>query len=55
MSAFVTMGSAEEAQKAIQSLNEKVLDDRALKVDLAKPRVERERRPSFGSGNRNRY
>ena len=50
--AFVTMSSAEEAQKAIQSLNEKMLDDRELKVNIAKPREEGSRRPSFGSDRR---
>jgi RNA recognition motif-containing protein len=46
--AFVTMGSAEEAQNAIQALNEKMLDDRELKVNIAKPREERPRRQSSG-------
>ncbi len=50
--AFVTMSTAEEAQKAIQSLNEKMLDDRQLKVNIAKPREEGARRPSFGGGSR---
>ncbi len=49
--AFVTMSSAEEAQKAIRSLNDKVLDDRAIKVNIARPREEGSRRSSFG-GNR---
>ena len=35
--AFVTMGSDAEAQNAITMLNEKTLDDRALKVNIAKP------------------
>src|SRR4029079_15724514 len=38
---FVTMGSAEEAQKAIDALNGKELDGRALTVNIAKPREER--------------
>ena len=50
--AFVTMSSAEEAQKAIQSMNEKMLDDRAIKVNIAKPREEGSRRPSFGRDSR---
>lgn len=50
--AFVTMSSAEEAQKAIQSMNEKMLDDRELKVNFAKPREEGSRRPSFGGSRR---
>jgi RNA recognition motif-containing protein len=43
--AFVTMNSDEEAQNAIKILNEKMLDDRAIKVNVARPREER----SFGS------
>ena len=50
--AFVTMSSAEEAQKAIQSLNEKMLDDRELKVNIAKAREEGSGRPSFGGDRR---
>jgi RNA recognition motif-containing protein len=47
--AFVTMGSAEEAQQAIKALNEKMLDNRAIKVNIARPREEQPRRPSYGS------
>jgi RNA recognition motif-containing protein len=50
--AFVTMSSAEEAQNAIQSLNEKMLDNRELKVNIAKPREEGSRRPSFSNDRR---
>jgi RNA recognition motif-containing protein len=39
--AFVTMSSEAEAEKAIQALNEKMLDNRALKVNIAKPREDR--------------
>ena len=39
--AFVTMSSTDEAQKAIKMLNEKILDDRAIRVDNARPREER--------------
>lgn len=46
--AFVTMGSDEEAQNAITMLNEKTLDDRALKVNIAKPRTEQPQRSSYG-------
>ena len=62
---FVTMGSAEEAQKAIEALNGKELDGRALTVNVAKPREERSgggggggRRDyggGGGGGGRNRY
>ena len=43
---FVTMSSADEAQKAIEALNGKEMDGRALTVNVAKPREER----SFGGG-----
>jgi cold-inducible RNA-binding protein len=45
--AFVTMSSQEEAQGAIKILNEKTLDDRAIKVDIARPREERPQRDSY--------
>ena len=45
--AFVTMSSPEEAQKAIDALNGKELDGRALTVNLARPREER---PGGGGG-----
>ena len=55
---FVTMSSAEEAQKAIEEMNGKSLDGRELTVNIAKPREERSgggggRRQH--SGGRNRY
>jgi RNA recognition motif-containing protein len=45
--AFVTMNSDEDAQNAIKILNEKMLDERAIKVNIAKPREERPRRSSY--------
>ena len=42
--AFITMGSQEEGEKAIAALNEKMLDGRPLKVNIAKPREDRPRR-----------
>src|SRR6185369_9131099 len=45
--AFVTMASAEEAQKAIDAMNGKELGGRALTVNVARPREER---PSGGGG-----
>ena len=45
--AFVTMGSAEEAQKAIAGMHGKQLDGRTLTVNVARPREER---PSGGGG-----
>jgi RNA recognition motif-containing protein len=38
---FVTMSSAEEANKAIEGLNGKEMDGRALTVNVARPREER--------------
>ena len=59
---FITMNSAEEAQKAISAMNGAQLGGRALTVNVAKPREERApgsggRREYGGSGggNRNRY
>jgi cold-inducible RNA-binding protein len=64
---FVTMGSPEEAQKAIEALNGKELGGRALNVNLARPREERSgggggggggaRRGGYGGGGgrRDRY
>jgi len=57
---FVTMSSAEEAQKAIEGLNGKDMDGRSLTVNVAKPREERaggSRRESGGGGygGRSRY
>ena len=47
---FVTMGSAEEAQKAIDALNGKNVDGRNLIVNEARPREERPPRRDFGGG-----
>jgi len=49
---FVTMSSPEEAQKAIEALNGKDVDGRALTVNIAKPREER---PAGGGGGRREY
>ncbi len=46
---FVTMGSPEEAQKAIDAMNGQQLDGRALTVNIARPREER---PAGGGGGR---
>src|SRR5262245_56366342 len=45
--AFVTMSTPEEAQRAIDALNGKELDGRALTVNVARPREER---PGGGGG-----
>ncbi len=47
---FVTMSSAEEAQKAIEALNGRDLDGRALTVNVAKPREERSGGGGGGGG-----
>ena len=39
--AFITMGTPEEAQKAIEAMNGAQLDGRALTVNIARPREER--------------
>ena len=49
---FVTMSSAEEAQKAIDALNGKEIDGRALTVNIARPREER---PGGGGGGRREF
>ena len=49
---FITMGTAEEAQKAIAALNGSQLGGRALTVNVAKPREER---PAGGGGGRREY
>ena len=57
---FVTMSTAEEAQKAIDALNGASVDGRNLTVNVAKPREERSGGGGGGgrreySGGRNRY
>ena len=47
---FVTMSSKEEADKAIQGLNGKPLDGRALTVNEARPREDRPRGDGGGGG-----
>ena len=51
--AFVEMSSAEEANKAIELLNGKDLDGRALTVNIARPREDRPR-GGYGGGGRGR-
>lgn len=45
--AFVEMGSAEEAQKAIDMLDGKDLDGRPLKVNIARPKEDRPPRRDY--------
>jgi RNA recognition motif-containing protein len=49
---FVTMSSVAEAQKAIEALNGRDMDGRALTVNVAKPREER---TGGGGGGRREY
>ena len=51
---FITMGTPEEAQKAIDALNGSTLDGRALTVNEAKPREEG-RTGGHRSGERREY
>jgi cold-inducible RNA-binding protein len=48
---FVTMGTDEEAQKALNAMNGANLDGRNLTVNVARPREER----SGGGGDRSRH
>ena len=50
--AFVTMGSPEEAQKAIDALNGAAMDGRNLTVNEARPREERSGGGSRGGRDR---
>ncbi len=50
--AFVTMGTAEEAQNAISTLNGKDVNGRAMNVSEARPREER---PGGGAGGGGGY
>jgi cold-inducible RNA-binding protein len=50
--AFVTMSTPEEAQKAIEALNGAQLDNRALTVNIARPKEERPRGDRPGGGDR---
>lgn len=42
--AFVTMSNQEEAENAIKMFNGKTLDNREIKVNIARPREERPQR-----------
>jgi RNA recognition motif-containing protein len=50
--AFVEMTNQSEAQQAITKFNGFMLQERALTVNLARPREERSGGGSFGRGNR---
>jgi RNA recognition motif-containing protein len=49
---FVTMSTADEAQKAIAAMNGAQLDGRALTVNIARPREERPPGGGGGGGRR---
>ena len=51
---FVEMASEEEAKAAVEQLNGKELNGRAIAVDEAKPQENRERRPFSGGGGGDR-
>ena len=53
--AFITMSTAEEAEKAIAGLNGRDLGGRALTVNVAKPREERSGGGRGFSGGRREY
>jgi cold-inducible RNA-binding protein len=48
--AFIEMATHEEAQNAVDMLNEKDLDGRSLRVNIARPREERPPRREGGGG-----
>lgn len=50
--AFVTMSNQEEAESAIKMFNEKTVDNRALRVNIARPREETPNRSNY---NRRRF
>ena len=50
--AFVEMATEEAAQKSISSLNGKLVDEREIKVDRAKPQADRNRRDARPSDGR---
>ena len=54
---FVEMGSQSEVQKAISMFNDYTLNDRQLKVNVARPREEHGgfRQQRGGNNNRRRY
>jgi len=50
--AFVEMATQEAAEKSISALNGKMVEDREIKVDKAKPQADRGRRDARPSGGR---
>jgi len=48
--AFITFDSEEAAEKAIEEMNEKEVDGRALVVNIARPKEKRPSRGGYGGG-----
>ena len=53
--AFVEMGSDQQAKAAIDGMNGKLVDGRALTVNEAKPKESRPRTGGYGGGGFRRY
>ena len=49
---FVEMATDQEATAAISALNGKMVDEREIRVDKAKPQVDRDRRQNRGGPRR---
>ena len=49
---FVEMATSEEAQQAVTQLNDRQLDGRSLKVEVAKPKTDKPRSSGGGFGGR---
>jgi cold-inducible RNA-binding protein len=47
---FVEMATQEAAEQAISALNGKMVDDREIRVDNAKPQADRDRSRGFNRG-----
>jgi len=50
--AFVEMATADGAKQAVDALNGKMVDEREIRVEKAKPRVDRDRGRSGGRRSR---
>jgi len=53
--AFVEMATQEAAEKSISALNGKMVDDREIRVDNAKPQADRGDRGRGGNRGRSRW
>jgi RNA recognition motif-containing protein len=53
--AFIEMGSQSESEQAIKALNGFVLDNRPIKVDIAKPREARPQREWYADSTSRSY